>query len=149
VQDWEIFQKESKRNGSTSVILITQANKDPAPDHLHGPTTIWFFLARRTKSATIRKYELNHISLITLSSYSKRLIYSERVNSQIVISWCSCKNFFLNFVYVCVVISLSSVGLISGKDLVTTHWLEIFVISKTVSLSRQRLNLWFNHLYAR
>gem|GEM_PF-3174659 len=70
-------------NGSTSVILTTQANIDHAPDHLPGPTTIVFFFAQLTKSATIRKYELNHISLITLSSYSKRATYSPIVQHEV------------------------------------------------------------------
>jgi hypothetical protein len=56
--------------GSISVIFVSRANKDHAHDHLPGHTTIQLFFARETKSDTIKKYVLNHISLITLSSYS-------------------------------------------------------------------------------
>jgi len=70
-------------SGSISVILITRANKEPAPEPLPGQTTILFFLARRTKSETIKKYQLNHISLITLSSYSKRSMYAEIEKSKV------------------------------------------------------------------
>jgi len=56
--------------GSMSVIFVTRANKDHAQDHLPGHTTICFSFAQETKSDTIKKYVLNHISLITFSSYS-------------------------------------------------------------------------------
>jgi hypothetical protein len=56
--------------GSISVIFVSRARSDPAHDHLPGHTTIQLSLARDTKSDTIRKYVLNHISLITLNSYS-------------------------------------------------------------------------------
>ena len=50
-----LSKRSAKGMGSTSVILTTHANKDPAPDHLPGPTTILCSFARQTKSATIKK----------------------------------------------------------------------------------------------
>jgi hypothetical protein len=68
------FKNLSKRSpnviGSMSVMFVNHASNEPAHDHLPGQTIISFFFDRVTKSDTIKKYVLNHISFITLSSYS-------------------------------------------------------------------------------
>gem|GEM_PF-1183289 len=65
-----LSNSNQKGIGSISVIFVNHASNEPAQDHLPGHTMISFFLDRVTKSDTIKKYVLNHISFITFSSYS-------------------------------------------------------------------------------
>ncbi len=57
-------------SGSISVIHDKNARSAHAADHLHGHTGIQWSFAQFMKSATIMKYQLNHIRSTTTSSYS-------------------------------------------------------------------------------